>query len=68
MGAYRVIRPDDPVWFTLMMMGFEESLLMFGSEPDLAEEIFATYTRFSLADVRACSQAGAGLRRNVGLL
>jgi uroporphyrinogen decarboxylase len=49
MGAYRVIRPDDPVWFTLMMMGFEESLLMFGSDPDLAEDIFATYTRFSLA-------------------
>ena len=49
MGAYRIVRPDDPVWFTLMMMGFEESLLMFASDPDLAEDIFSTYTDFSLA-------------------
>jgi len=49
MGAYRIIRPNDPVWFTLMMMGFEEALMMFGSDPDLAEEIFDTYTDFSLA-------------------
>ncbi|MBI2942544.1 MAG: hypothetical protein HYY04_19105 [Chloroflexi bacterium] len=48
MGAYRAIRPQDPVWFTLVMMGFEDALIMFGEDPDLAEDIFDTYTDFSL--------------------
>ena len=42
------INPSEPIWWALMLMGFEEGLPMMADHPDVVDEMMAYQVRLSL--------------------
>ena len=58
-GVFVTVETIEPLWFVLYnTMGFERGLLAMASEPDLVEDMIATYTTFSVQMLEMCFSQG----------
>jgi len=58
-GTFVTVETIEPLWFVLYnTMGFEHGLMMMATDPDLVEEMIATYATFSVDMLEICFRQG----------
>jgi len=58
-GHFTAITPPDPMWFVVYLtLGFEHGLAAMAREPQLVEDMAATYTDYLLAMLRMTHERG----------
>ena len=55
---FTVYSPTEPCWFFLNLLGEEDALINFASDPDFAESVFSDYTDFNLKQLEEVYSAG----------
>lgn len=57
-GRFHYLTVDEPIWFSLRILGHDHCLERMADNPDFVEDIVATMTDFGLARAQAVIDAG----------